>query len=117
MGLAPNLPADFPANEHAVRCLSQFFNTLLGTLPSFAGWAGPRSGQAQCGRLVAMHFGHAMMPGSARTVHLSGRSADYLVPAHSACHGPHGPSILEVVPQCAKPSCGDYSWDFQPWDR
>jgi hypothetical protein len=27
MGLALNLPAVFLANEHVVRCLSQFFNT------------------------------------------------------------------------------------------
>jgi hypothetical protein len=41
MGLAPNSPADLPANEHVVRCLSQFFNTFLnaGNLlhPSAAG--------------------------------------------------------------------------------
>jgi hypothetical protein len=43
MGLAPNQLVDVPANEHVVRCLSQFFNAPrdgVGCLidrPTFSG--------------------------------------------------------------------------------
>jgi hypothetical protein len=37
MGLAPNLPANSPANKHGVRNLAQFFNTLLRPLAAFLG--------------------------------------------------------------------------------